>query len=67
MYKDNLNKRIYSSIKKVVKNGPRDLHIPALGNKELQNINICIKENMVSSIGRFTNEFEERIKYAERA
>jgi len=67
MYKDNLNKKIYSSIKKVVKNGPRDLHIPALGNKELQNINICIKENMVSSIGRFTNEFEERIKKLTKA
>jgi len=62
MIKKNLNNKIYLSIKKVVGNGPKDLHVPKFGNQEIKNLNKCIKKNMVSSIGSFTYEFESKIK-----
>ena len=61
MISKNLNQKIYLSIKEVVKNGPKDLHIPKLGNKEILYLKKCVKSNMVSSIGSFTYDFENRI------
>lgn len=67
MTKKSLNNKIYLSIKKVVKNGPKDLHIPKLGKQEITNLNKCVKKNMVSSIGNFTFEFENKIKKLTKA
>ena len=61
MISKNLNQKIYLSIKEVVKNGPKDLHIPKLGNREILYLKKCVKSNMVSSIGSFTYDFENRI------
>ena len=62
MIKDNLNHKIYTAIKKIVKKGPKELHVPILGKKEIINLKKCIKDNMVSSIGNFTFNFENSIK-----
>jgi aminotransferase in exopolysaccharide biosynthesis len=67
MSKNDLNQKIYLSIKQIVKNGPKDLHIPKLGNKEIQNLNKCIKKNMVSSVGSFTYDFENKIRKLTKA
>ena len=57
-----LNHKIYIAIKKTIKNGQKDLHVPSLGKKETVNLEKCIKDNMVSSIGKFTFDFENSIK-----
>ena len=57
-----LKQKIYIAIKKTIKNGPKDLHVPSLGKKETINLKKCIKDNMVSSIGKFTFDFENSIK-----
>tara|TARA_B110000971_G_C19880514_1_gene440490 strand:- start:606 stop:740 length:135 start_codon:yes stop_codon:yes gene_type:complete len=38
MIKDNLNRKIYIAIKKIIKKGPKDLHVPSLGRKEIINL-----------------------------
>ena len=57
-----LNHEIYIAINKTIKNGQKDLHVPSLGKKETVNLEKCIKDNMVSSIGKFTSDFESSIK-----
>ena len=57
-----LNHKIYIAINKTIKNGQKDLHVPSLGKKETVNLEKCIKDNMVSSIGKFTSDFESSIK-----
>ena len=57
-----LNHEIYIAINKTIKNGQKDLHVPSLGKKETVNLEKCIKDNMVSSIGKFTFDFENSIK-----
>ena len=57
-----IEKNIISAVKKVVKNGPKSLHQPLFDGNEKIYLNNCIKTGYVSYVGKYVNQFENKIQ-----
>ena len=57
-----LPERVVEAIKAVVGVGPVPLHDPCFTKKEWIYVRQCLDSTMVSSIGEFVNEFEEKLR-----
>ena len=53
---------VVESIQKVTGKGPHQLHEPLFFGKEMNYLKNTIKQNLVSSAGKYVNKFEKKIK-----
>jgi perosamine synthetase len=58
---------IVKLIKKVIGRGRHQLHEPLFSNKELKYLTNTIKQNFVSTAGKYVNKFEEKVKLYTKA
>jgi len=57
-----IKKNVIDLVKIVANKGPKDLHVPYIKKKEKNYLLNCLKSNVVSSVGKFTFEFEKKLK-----
>jgi len=55
-------KKVVNLVKSVVLKGPKDLHVSLIKEIERDYVLKCLKTNVVSSVGEFTNKFEKLLK-----
>ncbi len=60
---DNLVTEIIESILSVIGNEPTSLHEPRFDGREMEYLSNCISTTMVSSVGPYVTEFEEKISH----
>tara|TARA_Y100000389_G_C17444290_1_gene510588 strand:+ start:326 stop:1501 length:1176 start_codon:yes stop_codon:yes gene_type:complete len=59
---NNIKKKVIDLVSDVVGKGPKALHIPLIKEIERNYVLKCLKTNVVSSVGEYTNKFEKLLK-----